>query len=89
MSQSKPQVEATEAATTVEKLTDDAIKNERAKLQRMIVKRIESRKKLDTEIVELQTRDTLLLTAQIERLTRQLPATKPVGAQVDEKEGEQ
>lgn len=68
--------EQAEATDPVEQLTDTAITNERAKLGRMIHKRIETRAELDTEIVDLQTRDTLLLTAQIKRLTRQLPAVK-------------
>lgn len=70
--------ETAEAVDPVEQLTDTAITNERAKLGRMIHKRIETRAQLDTEIVDLQTRDTLLLTSQIKRLTRQLPAVKAV-----------
>lgn len=55
----------------ISKLTDDAIRNEIAKLARMIAKRQEDAAELGHEICELQSKRDALLDVQIARLRAQ------------------
>lgn len=67
--------EAPDAMAAVDKLTDDAIKAEIKKLNRMIASRQEDISELNHEIVQYQARRDQLIEAQIQRLKAQLTPT--------------
>lgn len=82
MSTPKQAAEAPDTATAIDKLTDDALRNEVSKLTRMIGTRETARDTLDNEIGELRKRRDVFIQAQIDRLKDQMSPVEKEGEKI-------